>query len=245
MRFATSLFALSLTALVGCSTMQISVHTNPSGADVYGRPVGNGEYVHLGKTPLYLSNLQLDKEGGGAGPYQMEVRMEGYKTDDFVITETAQVNLHINRDLKPKRDLEMQVWLNQHISQMLEVRQLVSTNRYKEALHIIQRLKDQTPMVATLHQMEGGVQLLLRDYAAALQAYRTAARLDPENVEAIKLVRHLEKTYGFRREVDILDSTLIQERDPAAVGNKNAPAKDVPAKDSLVKPAPTGGGAAK
>jgi hypothetical protein len=212
MKYLAPIFALGL---LGCTTTQISVHTIPAGADVYGRPVGHGEYAHLGKSPLYLANLQLDKTDYGSGAYQMEIRMDGYKTDDFIITETAQVNLHINRDLKPKRDLEMQVWLNQHISQMFEVRQLVSNNRYKEALHIVERLKDQTPMVATLHQMEGGIQLLLRDYAAALRAYRTAARLDPENVEAIKLVRHLERTYGFRREIDIIDSTLLQDRTPS------------------------------
>lgn len=209
------IFAVLMLSVVGCSTTQISVHSNPAGADVYARPVGGGDYRHMGKTPLFLTNLQLEKNYSGSGAIQLEVRMDGYKPDDFVITEVSKVNLSINRELQPKRDLEMQAWLNSHISSMFEVREMVANNRYKEALATLIKLKSQTPNVATLHQMEGGVQLLLRDYAAALRAYRTCVRLDPENGEALKMVRHLEKTYGYRREVDIFDTDLLKEREPA------------------------------
>jgi len=214
-----TLIVLLFTSVLGCTSTQISIHTNPPGADVYSRPVGGGEYKHFGKTPVYLTNAQLEKANNGSGPVQVEIRMEGFKTDDFIVTEISLVNLNINRELQPKRDYEMQAWLNQHVTQMFEVRQLVQNNRYKEALQIIRRLKEQTPMVATLHQMEGGIQLLLRDYAAALQAYRTAARLDPENAESVKMTRQLERTYGYRKEVDLLESDFLkqqQQRQPAS-----------------------------
>lgn len=214
------IIAITAMSIIGCSTTQISVHTNPAGADVFARPVGGGDYRLMGKTPLFLTNLQLEKNYSGSGAVQFQVRMEGYKPDDFIITEVSKVNLAINRELQPKRDLEMQAWLNTHISTMFMVREMVAANRYKEALATVNKLKEQTPNVATLHQMEGGIQLLLRDYAAALRAYRMASKLDPENNEAIKMVRHLEKTYGYRREVDIFDTELLKEREPAKADGK-------------------------
>lgn len=209
MKFLMMMLALGA---VGCTTTSFSVHTNPSGADVYARAVGSSEYRHLGITPLYLTNVQMERAQAANGAVQLEVRMEGYKPDDFIVTEISKVNLHINRELQPKRDLEMQTWLDKHINEMLNVRELVATHRYKEALQILQRLKEQTPMVATIHRMEGGVQLLLRDYAAALRAYRTAAKLDPESTESIRMVRHLEKTFGFRREVDVFDTNYLKDQ---------------------------------
>ncbi|MCB0350323.1 MAG: hypothetical protein KDD38_04010 [Bdellovibrionales bacterium] len=213
-----ALFVVLTLALVGCSTAKISLHTSPPGADVYAKSVGDKEVKLIGKTPLNITNTDLEKEYGGSGAVYIEFRKDGYKTDGVYVTEISHVDLNINRDMVPKRDLEYQEWLNTHISDMFEVRRLVQLNHYDQALKILARLKEATPMVSTIHEMEGGVLLMSHKYRNALESYRLAVKYDPERVEAVKMVRYLENTYGFTKEVDIADTMKpleVESRSPA------------------------------
>ncbi len=216
-------FVILLFLITGCSTAKISLHTSPPGADVYAKSVGDKEVKLIGKTPLTISNTDIEKEYGGSGAVYIEFRKDGYKTDSLYVTEISHVDLHVNRDMEPKRDLEYQEWLNTHIAEMFEVRRLVQLNHFDQALKILSRLKQSTPMVSTVHEMEGGVLLMSHKYRDALEAYRLAVKYDPERVEAVKMVRYLENTYGFTKETDIADLHKPLEtevRSPAGANKK-------------------------
>ena len=202
---------LSCILTSACTTATINLHTNPPGAEVYARSIGGKDLVLLGKTPISISNYDIDKKSNGSGAAYIEFRKDGYKPDTMYITEIARVDLSIHRDLIPKRDLEYQSWLNHHISEMFEVRRLAQVGQYDEALQIIERLKLETPMVSTVHEMEGGLLVLKQKYRDALNAYRLAVKYDPERVEAVKMVKYLETTFGFAKEVDMADITLPKD----------------------------------
>lgn len=213
-----TLFVILLLGLVGCSTAKISLHTSPPGADVYAKSVGDKDVTLVGKTPLVISNTDLEKTYGGSGAVYLEFRKDGYKTDNIYVTEISRVDLNINREMVPKRDLEYQTWLNSHIGDMFEVRRLVQLNQYELALKILERLKASTPMVSTIYEMEGGVLLMSKHYKAALESYRLAVKYDPERVDAVKMVRYLENTYGYTKETDIADLNRpveLENRSPA------------------------------
>lgn len=224
--------ALSLTlilaATLGCSITNVKIHTNPSGAEVYARPVGGGELQLVGTTPLFIDSREMDQKfGAGAGAVYMEFHKDGFKKDSLFVTELSRVDLSINKDLKPKRDLEMQYWMNHHISEMFEVRRLVNAKRYSEALRKIRELKKESPMISKVHEMEGGVLVLKRDYRDALDAYRLATKFDPENREALKMVRYLERTYGFARVIEYADQKKIPgDRRPSSSSKENKEAKE-------------------
>ncbi len=202
------LFIFVLVASMGCTTTRVSVLTNPSGANVYAKPVGSAQPTLMGQTPLQFTNKELEKEFNGSGALVLEIQKEGFKTDTLFITELSKIDLNIVRDLAPKRDLEVQTWLNGHIGSMFEVKRLVQAQRYEEALRIVRELKKETPMVATLYEMEGGIYLMQREYKSALDSYRVALKYDNERTEAFKMVKYLEQTFGFAKEVDIADTKL-------------------------------------
>jgi len=205
------------------------VQTNPPQADVYAKPVGSAQPQLIGKTPLQITNKELEKNFGGSGALVFEIHKEGFKVDTFFVTELSKIDLAVVRDLQPKRDLEVQTWLNGHIGQMFEVRRLVQAARYDEALRIVRELKKETPQVATLHEMEGGIYLMQREYKSALDAYRVALKYDTERTEAAKMVKYLEQTFGFARDVDIADTKLpppaaakpVPDRAPTEVESSN------------------------
>lgn len=205
---------LSVLFLSGCTTTKISLHTSPPGAEVYARAVGDKDLVLLGKTPLFITNQNLDKKNNGSGAVYVEFRKDGYKSDSVYITEVSRVDLIIQREMQPKRDLEYQTWLNSHIDEMFEARRLAQSGYNDEALKIIERLKEQTPMVSALYEMEGGILMLKGHYQAALNAYRMAVKYDPESTDSVKMVRYLESTFGFKREVDMSDTRMPASRLP-------------------------------
>ena len=227
MKYILSLLLIT-SATLGCSVTNVKVHTNPSGADVYARPVGGGDLQLVGKTPLFIESRELDQKfGNGAGAIYMEFRKDGYKTDKLFVTEISRIDLSINKDMVPKRDLEMQYWMNHHISEMFEVRRLVNAKRYGVALEKIRQLKEESPMISKVHEMEAGVLLLKRSYREALDAYRLSIKYDPENQEAVKMVRYLERTYGFPKQIEYADhfKNIPGDRKPTSAKDKKEAAE--------------------
>jgi len=213
---------LNLTLLlfaVGCSTNSISIQTNPLGADVYIKSVGQQKFKHFGQTPIHLTNRQLHDVHAEYGAVQIELRKDGYKPDSFYVTEISKIDLTIVRTMESKKDLEQQVWLNTQVEDIFEVTRLVKAARYADALELIQRIKNEIPSVATVHELEGGILLLRGDYRAAVDAYRLAVKYNPENVEAARMVEKLERTYGFPKEIDVLaiPRKQLDDRMPAEV----------------------------
>lgn len=198
------LITLSL-SIFGCATGQVSIFTNPPDAEVYARPIGGGDLKLLGKTPYFISSSDMQKKYGANGPVYLEIRKQGYKNDSIYITEIARIDLAIKRELEPVRDRLSQEWLNRNVSKMFEIRRLVESKRYGEALSQIRNVKIELPLVSAVHELEGGVLLLKGDYRSAVDAYRLATKLNPENTESAKMVRYLERTYGFPKETDVSD----------------------------------------
>jgi hypothetical protein len=214
------LFLITLLAtLTACTSAMVSIHSSPNGAEVYGRPIGGGDLRLLGTTPFLMRSSEFAEQFGSLdGAAYVELRKDGFKPAPFYVTEISKLDLTINKDMEPKRDLEMQLWLNDQVAGMFEVRRLVDAQRLEEALLRIREIKKETPMVSAIHEMEGGVLILKRAYRSALDAYRLAVKFNPENMEATKMIRYLEKTYNFPRQLDITDVNLPSERAPASEG---------------------------
>ncbi len=202
---ARILIFISLMAITACSTGKLSVFSNPPDAQIYARPVGGGDLKLLGKTPFFVDSAEFEEMYGRGGAFYLELRKAGYKTDSMYITEVAKIDLSIKRDLQPQRDLLSQEWLNRNVSKMFEIRRLVESKRLGEALNQIRQVKSELPLVSAVHELEGGILLLKGDYRSSVDAYRLAVKLNPENTEAAKMVKYLERTYGFPKETDVAD----------------------------------------
>lgn len=219
-----TLILLLFVVLTGCSTGQVSVFSNPPEAEVFAKPVGGAELTLLGKTPTFISSSDLQKKYGSGGPMYLEIRKNGYKTDSFYLSEVTRTDLAIKRELEPVRDRLSQEWLNRNVVKMFEVRRLVEAKRYNEALNQIREAKQELPLVSTVHELEAGILLLKADYRSAVDSYRTALRLNPGNIEAQKMVKYLERTYGYTPEVEISD---YKGKLPQSEGRKPTSSEEV------------------
>lgn len=206
------ILVLGVAGLTGCATGKISVFTNPPEAKLYARPIGGGDLQFLGNTPMFLSASDLEKKFGGSGAVYFEIRKDGYKNDNMFVTEVSKIDLSIKRDLEPNRDRLAQEWLNRNVSKMFEIRRLVESKRLSEALSQIRQVKTELPLVSAVHELEGGILLLMGDYRSAVDAYRLSIKLNVDNTEAAKMVKYLERTYGFPKETEVADLPKQMEK---------------------------------
>lgn len=208
-----------LISVVGCSTGKLSVFSNPPEAKLYARPIGGGDLKLVGTTPYFIDSNEFEKRFGVGGAVYMEIHKPGFKVDKLYVTEISKIDLAIKRDLEPTRDRLAQEWLNKNVSKMFEIRRLVESKRLGEALNQIRQVKEELPLVSAVHELEGGILLLKGDYRSAVDAYRLSVKLNPDNTEAAKMVRYLERTYGFPKETEVADlqgPLPLKDREPAS-----------------------------
>lgn len=181
-------FILGL-ALVSCgtTTTRITFDSSPSKADIYVRTHSHDEFKKIGETPLVYRADEIERKLEGSGPLEVEYRKKGYRNSSVYITELAAMDLEVKMELISENGLEDQKLLNWVIDSMFEIKRLVSTKRYDDALTMIKSVKEAVPQVSAIYELEGGIYFLQRKYFYALDAYETAVRYNPNNLELIRM----------------------------------------------------------
>jgi tetratricopeptide (TPR) repeat protein len=186
--------------LSGCATTRLSLFTNPQGAKVYAKPLGNGRFEFLGETPLQVQGTQIEKQYSGSGPIMIEFRKEGYQHTSTLVTELSSQDLVINQELVPQVGLEDLQRINAIIETMFECQRLVKVGRYDEALTKLKQLEKEAPQISITYELQGGIYYLQKKYPDSLDAYRLAVRYNPRNAEALRMRDMLEKKFGIERD---------------------------------------------
>jgi len=199
-RLRSVLVVLAATVVMSaCATSHVGFYSSPVGADVYVKPMGQGSLEHVGKTPMKIDASTLEKSFNGSGPAYIEFRKDGFNTWSTVITELSSLDLDLNVQMTPASGLEDQTRVNRIVDDMFECQRLAKVHRYQEALDKLKAIKAQTPQIAAVYELEGGIYYLLGKYQDALDSYRLAVRYNPHSNEAVKMVRLIEKGYGLER----------------------------------------------
>lgn len=171
----------------GTTTTRINFDSSPSKADIYIRTHSNDEYKKIGETPLVYRADEIERKLEGSGPLEIEYRKKGYRNSSVYVTELSAMDLEIEMELISENGLEDQKLLNWVIDSMFEIKRLVSTKRYDDALSKIKSVKEAVPQVSAVYELEGGIYFLQRKYFYALDAYETAVRYNPNNLELIRM----------------------------------------------------------
>ena len=208
-RYSFYIFLLLL--IVGCTTTRVGLYTNPQGAKVYGKAIGQGRSILLGETPLLVEGVQIEKHYAGSGPIILEFKKEGFQTSTVYVTELNAIDLNVNLELAPSSGLEDLRRVDDIIDSMFRIQRLVQVKRYQEAMIGLRELKSVAPQISTIYQLEGGIFYIQRSYQDALDSYRQAIRYNPKNAEAIRMRNMLEKSYGIDRSPPATTSATAPE----------------------------------
>lgn len=143
---------------------------------------------------MRISGKELSSRLGGDGPIQIEIAKEGFTQKEIIVSESPR-NFDINFSIElrePEKDGNESQPMNQTVDKLFEVQRLVKVGRLEDALEMIKILQASQPNIAAANEMQGGIFFIQKDIPKALDAYRKAVRLNPDNSEALSMMRYLE-----------------------------------------------------
>jgi tetratricopeptide (TPR) repeat protein len=196
------------------------MQSSPTKAEIYAARLGAEKPQLVGETPLTLSSADLNKKYKGSGPMLIEYRKEGYQTQSTIVTDLGAFNLTISLELPPSSGLEDQEKLNRLIDLVFESQRLARAGRFDASLEKLKQAETMAPQISAAFELEGGIYYLQKQYPKALDAYRTVAKLDPQNTEAIRMRNLLEAQLGVKpgRAISSEAATGADKAAPPAAG---------------------------
>ncbi|NBO39287.1 hypothetical protein EBU99_11975 [bacterium] len=194
------------TTLVGCMH-QISVQSEPSGADVWLLNARGPQRILLGKTPL--SGKSLSPTGAAV----LEVEKQGFLAKQIAMVLLPGANLSIATRLQPvtadylseksRRDFtetlskistemsKLQTVIGTRIPEILGLQALIIERKKEEVLQQEKKMKDAWTAVSSFHMLMGDFFVSEGNTSEARIRFQRALKIDPQNAELKKKIQSL------------------------------------------------------
>lgn len=205
--------------------MTLTVNSVPEKAKVFVRPVGSGELVEVGVTPVVLEGQQLLAADAGSGPIVVEVHKDDFKIEKVLVTESGAVDMKLDFALQlkdseqgnrgPGTGIADAQSLNIAIDRLFEVRKFISLESYGEALNHLRYIEETWPYISATYELKGGILFLQKKYRDALAAYALSLKFNPKSVPSAQMRDNLEKQLGI--DGDDLARQYEMQRTPANI----------------------------
>ena len=208
---------------VGCSTGNFYLATEQKEVEVYLKQTGQRKAEKVGVTPLRrpLDKL-LNGKSSGKG-FVIELKKEGFISKevflpDYISGQDIEIRTSLQEEpisevdengqmrspaavqaalIKEQQDkVERTYETNRIIDQVFEIKRLIHVGRNTEASDRIEKMKQANPDLSVLYELQGGISYIAKDYRRALDEYRVALKIHPENMQILNMKRYLEKLLG-------------------------------------------------
>jgi tetratricopeptide (TPR) repeat protein len=192
-----SLSTLAL-ALASCASSQLTVESDPAGADIYVVTSGNVKQK-LGQTPLTITPSQLPVLFSSES--QIQVSKEGFRAESFLLPPQStgtigRIQAKLSEDSVSKTCLDSSNALSEATDAVAQVQRLIYRKNYFEAEKALATYTVKYSAVPVFHSLLGNVLYLQKNLARALESYQRASALQPQNLENQKMVQRLKEMRG-------------------------------------------------
>ncbi|MBS1962737.1 MAG: tetratricopeptide repeat protein [Bdellovibrionales bacterium] len=196
-RVFSSLAPLLCLFAYGCSSGQIQVESDPAGADV-NVVSGGGMKQKIGQTPLTLTPAQFPNAFGA--DVQIQVSKDGYRAESFLLPPQAsgavgRIQAKLADDPVSKTCQDTANSIADATDAVAQIQRLIYKKNYGDAERALVSATVKYPAVPIFYSLLGNVYYLEKQLDKALESYRHAAALQPQNLE---IARMIEKIRGIR-----------------------------------------------
>jgi hypothetical protein len=194
-------------ALISCASTVVNVTSIPDGADV-SIVTNSGEPKNIGKTPFILDfsqhSLQSEKS------IQILVSKESFFHHSILLPKTLSPATHDllvrltevpkptnelgSPDSCPKVDYEITPRVARAVA---EVQSFIAQRNFEGAVLKLTTMISQYPNIGILYDLLGNVYFLQRNLSESLRAYEKSLLIDPNNVEASRMIRRVKELMGL------------------------------------------------
>jgi tetratricopeptide (TPR) repeat protein len=192
-----AIFTFILGSLAGCAGGQLTVESDPPGADIFVVASG-GVKQKLGVTPMILTpSLQPTVFAPDA---QIQISKSSYRSESFLIPPQAggavvRIQAKLSDDLMSKTCENSANSLTEATDAIAQIQRTIYKKNYPEAERALMNAISKYPSVPAFHSLLGNVYYLQRNLDKALEAYQRSNALQPQNGETSRMI---EKIRGIR-----------------------------------------------
>lgn len=201
-RMFSNLKKLALIGVVlvsaGCATSSLRVNSTPDSADVVLIAKDHAP-VKVGKTPIEIDSRNfpvLFQE-----TLQVEVSKEGFSPLSAVVPRlptggVGRLNVNLQATALPQVCQNQAESANTLAKGIADAASLVSRKRLDEAGRLLEELSTKFGTVSVIHDLLGNVYYLQKNLERALESYRRSNRLNPNNIDTLRMIERIEKVQG-------------------------------------------------
>lgn len=190
--------ALCMFALGACATSTLKVSSLPEGADVSILAPDRAP-VKIGKTPLEIESRtypELFKDS-----VQVQVAKDGHSPLTVLVPRLpsggiGRINLNLQQAELPKVCQNQSDAINVLAKGIADSASLVQRKRMDEAIRLLEDLSSKFGTVPVVHDLLGNVYFLQRNMDRALESYRRSNKLNPNNIDTIRMIERIEQLQG-------------------------------------------------
>ena len=178
--YSKILLILFSVATVACSTSSYLLNSSPSGVSVFHIDDKQNREL-LGETPLAYSKSSLPTEA----PFLLSFEKEGFIPQQVPVAPTndSRTTVSVNMKVDPVLEKQPNAEMNKIIKRIIRAQNMIYKKRIQSALVELDQILKEKPDIVQAHIMKGTCYYILNELPTALESWKVALSLEPDNKE--------------------------------------------------------------
>jgi len=184
---------------IACLASDIIIKSDPSDCDVYIIDPESGKQSLVGKTPFKGDADTIKKSTSNSSTIQVMIYKPGFIPYNIVLSLLGGVDIRLNTTLEVQKDIQFVQDYDLLVADLFDVLRMVRLKDYQSSLQKLEMLERKFPHFSIIHEMKGMIFYLQKNFKMALNFYRKANGINPQNIEAYKMKTYLEKKFKISK----------------------------------------------
>jgi tetratricopeptide (TPR) repeat protein len=170
---------------------QISINSQPEGAEVIAQMARGGKKIKIGTTPLKIDHSRIEALTQGVA-YKIEVMKSGFEVYRLLVASTGKEDIELQATLEPSQEMKLGPSIDVLVFNLFEVQRLIRSKDYDGALIKLSELEKSHANLSSVWEIKGSINYIKKNFNIALSDYRKAFTLNPQNEVAQRMKEYLE-----------------------------------------------------
>jgi tetratricopeptide (TPR) repeat protein len=189
---------MTTTTLTACATSQFTIESDPPGADIV--VVSNGGVKQkIGQTPMTVNASQQPTIF--ANDAQIQISKDGFRSESYLLPPSAsgssgRLQAKLVDDPVTKACQDSATTITEATDAVAQIQRMLYKKSYPDAERALNGYVIKFPTVPVFFSLLGNVHYLQKELDKALDAYRRANALQPQNLETSRMIEKIKAIRG-------------------------------------------------
>jgi tetratricopeptide (TPR) repeat protein len=188
-----------LLLLIGTINMalgeELSIVSNPEKAIIFVKNNTTKKMVKIGMTPLKISMNEVANNYANGDVFVLELKKNGFDPYRVLLARSGSNDVELNVNLEVNKDIQLVKDVDTLIAKLFEVQRRIRVKDYPGAIKMLTEAEKKFPHFSIIYELKASAYYLDKKFTQALNFYRKAFSVNPENRDAYVMKLYLEKKF--------------------------------------------------